>query len=168
MPSEGEAHMNKKVVIGLGIGCVVLCVVSIIVMIAGGAFLYTSVKEPENAYISVDVPVRATKDESVTIELHVENTGTESQLLHSVDISSEYLAGIAILESDPPFVESSPIPFFDFQSYWFEQEISPGAKLVVRFLGVAVNTGDYSGVIDVCIKSGSNCRSFATRTIVEE
>ena len=53
-------------------------------------------------------------------------------------------------------------------SYTFEQEISPGTTLVLQFFGVAVNTGDFSGSVDVCINSGSICTSFAARTVVEE
>ena len=161
--------MNKKVIIGLGIGCAVLCIASIIiVLIAGGVLIKWGLREPENISISVDTPVQVTKDESVIIEVQMENTATESQLLHSIDISSEYLAGIAIKEANPPFVESFLIPLFDIQSYTFEQEISPGTTLVLQFFGVAVKTGDFSGSIDVCINSGGICTSFAARTVVEE
>ena len=160
--------MNKKVIIGLGIGCAVLCVASIIIIvIAGGALIKWGLREPENVSIGVDTPVQVTQDESVTIKVQVENTATEPQLLHSIDISSEYLAGIAVKEAEPPFVESFSIPLVDMQSYTFEQEISPGTTLVVQFFGVAVKTGDFSGNIDVCINSGAICTTFTARTVVE-
>ena len=84
--------MKNKAIIGLGIGCAVLCIASIIAMlIAGGALIKWVLKEPEGVSISVDTPIQVTKDESVIIEVQVENTATEPQFLHSVDISSEYL-----------------------------------------------------------------------------
>ena len=145
--------MNKKVIIGLGIGCAVLCIVSIIItLIAGGALINWSLSGPENVRISVDTPLQVTKDESVIIEVQVENTATESQLLDSIDITSEYLAGIAIVKAEPPFIESFRLGG-EWQSYTFRQEISPGTTLTVQFFGVAVKTGDFSGSIDVCINS---------------
>lgn len=171
LSSKGEAWMNKKVIIGLGIGCAVLCIASIIIiLIAGGGRLREFfLREPENVSISVDTPVQVTKDESVIIEVQVENTATKPQLLHSIDISSEYLAGIAMKEAEPPFVESFPNPPVEIQTYRFMQEISPGTTLVVQFFGVAVKTGDFSGNIDVCINSGHICTTtFTIRTVVEE
>ena len=161
--------MNKKVIIGLGIGCAVLCIASIIIiLIAGGALIKWVLREPENVSISVDTRVQVTKDESIIIEVQVENTATEPQLLHSIDISSEYLAGIGIEEVEPPFVQSFQLPLSDIQSYIFEQEISPGTTLVVQFFGVAVKTGDFSGNLNVCINSGNICRTFSIRTVIEE
>jgi hypothetical protein len=163
--------MNKKVNIGRGIGCAVLCIASIIIiLIAGGCRLReVFLTEPENVSISVDAPVQVTKDESVIIEVQVENTAIKPQLLNSIDISSEYLAGIAIIETEPPFVESFLNPPVEIQTYKFMQEISPGTTLVVQFFGVAVKTGDFSGNIDICINSGSICTTtFTIRTVVEE
>ena len=160
--------MNKKLLIGLGIGCAVLCVGSVIItVIAGGAFINWGLREPENVLINVDTPLQVTKGESVIIEVQVENTATKPQLLDSIDISSEYLAGIAIKEAEPPFVESFPNPPVEIQTYRFMQEISPGTTLVVQFFGVAVKTGDFSGNIDVCINSGHICTTtFTIRTVV--
>jgi len=160
--------MNKKVIIGLGIGCAVLCVASVIfTIIAGGAFIKWGLREPENVLINVYTPLQVTKDDSVIIEVQVENTAAEHQYLDSVDISSTYLDGIAIVETEPPYVESFNIPLVDMLSYTFEEEISPGRTLVVQFFGVAVKTGDFSGDIDVCINSGDICTTFTTRTVVE-
>jgi hypothetical protein len=161
--------MNKKVIIGLGIGCAALCIVLVIaVLIAGGVLIKWGLTKPENVSISLDAPVQASKDESVIITVRVENTATESQLLHSIDISSQYLDGIAIEEAEPPFSESFAIPLVDMQSYTFGQDISPGTTLEVRFAGVAVKIGDFAGNFDVCINSGNACTTLATRTVIDE
>jgi hypothetical protein len=167
--STGGTKMNKKLIIGLGIGCVLFCIgFTIVVAIASGVFFMWGMQEPENVNISVDSPIQVTKGESVIIKVQVENFAAESQILHSIDISNSYLDGIAIKNALPPFVESYPIPYIDMESYTFEQEISSRTTLVVQFFGVAVKTGDYSGEIDVCINTESVCTTFLIRTIVEE
>ena len=118
--------MNRRTVAWLGVGCGVVCIATVVVtLIAGGAFVRWAMEEPENINIHVDVPIQATKNDSLVIEVRVENTATESQSLDSIDISSEYLEGIVIEGSEPPFTESFLLPIIDQQSYTFEREIPP-------------------------------------------
>lgn len=163
--------MNKKVLIGIGIGIILLCIVSSVILLlitGGGLMVQQSLKDPENVNIVVDVPVQASKGETVTLDIRVENTATDAQLLHSVDIDSSYLAGVVIDEAVPPFSESAPIPVVDMQTYTFEKQIPAGETLVVQLNGTAVETGDYSGRVDICINTGSLCKTFTTRTVVHE
>ena len=159
--------MSKKVVVGIAVGCVLLCIAAtVVLLIAGGALIWRTAAGPESVSISVHAPVQVARGESTTIEVQLENTAPESQLLHSIDISTEYLAGIAITEAEPAYVEAHTVG--DWQSFRFEREIPAGGSLTVQFSGTAVKTGDYSGSIDVCINSGLSCTTLATRTIVEE
>jgi hypothetical protein len=53
-------------------------------------------------------------------------------------------------------------------SFTFMHTINPVSSQAIQFSGKALAAGDFSGSIDVCINSASNCMSFLTRTIVEE
>jgi hypothetical protein len=159
--------MRKKAVIGIGLGCVLLCIAAtVLLLVVGAVWVWQIVEGPENIAISVDVPVQVTKGEPTTIEVQLANTAPEPQMLHSIDISAEYLTGLAVVGSEPAYIEAQT--FGEWQSYRFEREIPAGGSLTVRFSGVAVKAGDYSGSIDVCINSGSSCMTLATRTIVDE
>jgi hypothetical protein len=96
----------------------------------------------------------------------VQNTSSDSQILDSIDISTDYLSGIPIEDSQPKYIEDYPIPLVDYHSFTFQQSIGPGETLVVRFFGFALKTGDFSGPFDVCIGSGSNCSTFTGRTVI--
>lgn len=160
--------MNRKVIIGIVVGCGTLCIIAaVLALVAGGAFYRWLVQEPENVTMGVDAPVSVIKGEPFTIEVRVENLAAEPQMLDSIDIAEGYLAGIAIRSSDPPFLESYSLPVVDFRSYTLGQSIAAGETLVVRFDAVGLQAGDYAGEIDVCVGSGSACATFVIRTLVE-
>ena len=164
--------MRKSTLIGLGIGCAIggisCTFTAIYLLIAGGAFLGWLWQTPEDVVIRVNAPALVNKGDQVILFVEVENTGTEPQLLHSIDVSADYLSGIAIQRADPPFTESYKIPMGpEMLSYTFERPIAPGGISTVQFFGTAVRSGDFSGDIDVCVKSTVLCESFLTRTIVE-
>ena len=169
---EERQKRRRSTLIGLGIGCgigAVSCTfTAIYLLLAGGVFLGWLMQTPEGVGIRVQAPTLVTKGDQVIIFVEVENTSAEPQLLHSIDISAEYLSGIAIQWADPRFTESYQIPMGpDMQSYTFERQIAPGGTLVVQLVGTAVRRGDFAGDIDVCIGSAVLCDSFLTRTIVE-
>jgi hypothetical protein len=160
--------MNRKTAAWLGVGCGGACIVTIVAtLIAGGAFFKWAMEEPENINIHVDVPIQAAKNDSLVIEVRVENTATESQSLDSIDVSTGYLEGIAIEGSEPSFTESFALPIIDQQSYTFEREIPPGETLIVEFSAIAVKAGDFGGEISVCVNTGGLCTDFVVRTVVE-
>jgi hypothetical protein len=83
----------------IGFGCAGLCVVGFIILVfAGGSFVESLTQEPEDVHIEVNVPLQAQKGNRVLFTVTVHNTGTESQVLDSIDISTNYLDGIPIEE----------------------------------------------------------------------
>jgi hypothetical protein len=159
---------NRGLIVGIILGCGGLClVIAVIGLVAGGAIVRWLVEEPENINVNVDVPLLVSKGEPFAVVVTVENLVAEARLLDSIDIDDKYLEGIALTGAEPPFFESYSLPLLDQQSYTFEQEIPPTGTLVVKLNAVAVRIGDFSGQIDVCIDSPSNCLPFATRTVVE-
>jgi hypothetical protein len=159
---------NRRLIVGIILGCGGLClVIAVIGLVAGGAFVRWLVEKPENINVDVNVPLLVSKGEPFAVVVTIENLIKESRLLDSIDIDDKYLEGIALTGAEPPFIESYPLSFLDQHSYTFEQEIPPTGILVVELNAIAVRTGDFSGQIDVCIDSASNCLPFAMRTVVE-
>lgn len=157
----------RNIISIIGFGCAGLCIVGVIVLVfAGGSLVDSFLEEPEQVNIDLNVPLQAQKGNRIMFTVTVENTSTEAQILDSIDISTNYLNGIPVEESEPRFVEDYPIPLVDYHSFTFQQEIGPGETLVVRFFGFALRSGDFSGPFDVCIGSGSNCSTFTGRTVV--
>ncbi len=159
--------MNRRIINGLIVICVTLCLpCAVISTVTGAGFVSGMFGEPENVNIEVKTPTTVTKGESFTIEVQVENLADQPQSLNSIDISLEYLAGIDIQKTEPPFTESIPNP--GIHSYYFEQKILPGDTLVVELSTIGGQVGDFSGEIDVCLNSASSCSTFVTQTVVRE
>ena len=157
----------KTLISIIGFGCAGLCVVGIIVLVfAGSTFFDGFLEEPKNVVIDVNVPLQAQKGNRIMFTVSVQNTSAQSQILDSIEISTEDLSGIPIEDSQPRYIEDYPIPLVDYHSYTFQQAIGPGETLVVRFFGYALKTGDFSGPFDVCIGTGSNCSTFTGRTVI--
>jgi hypothetical protein len=157
----------KTIISIVGFGCAGLCILGIgVTVVAGGSFLDNLIQEPEEVNIDLNVPIQAQKGNRIMFTVTVQNTSSESQVLDSIDISTDYLSGIPIEESQPGFIDDYPIPLVDYHSFTFQQAIGPGDTLVVRFFGFALKTGDFSGPFDVCVGSGSNCSTFTGRTVV--
>ena len=93
---------------------------------------------PQNVNVNIFAPLQVTKGEEFVFEIHVQNTSEQSQLLYSIDVPDDYLDGIAIKKTEPPFVQSFHIPIVNALSYEFKQNISPQSNLVVKFFAVAL------------------------------
>jgi len=164
---DGDWQMDKRVLIGVGVGCAVLCcLIAVVALAAGGVLVKWMLQEPENVNINTNIPIQVEEGETVTLVIEIENLAAESQSLDSIDISHSYLAGIVIAKADPPFSESYPIPLLDMESFTFAHPIPAGETLVVEFAGWAEQVGDFAGEMDVCINSSAVCSTFTLRTVV--
>ena len=143
------------------------CIVSVIILLIVGVSV-CACQEPENITINVVAPLHVNKGQEFIFEIHVENIAERPQLLYSVDVYDDYLAGIAIQKTEPPFTQSFHVPIVNCQSYEFKQNISPKSQLVVKFFAVGLKSGDYSADVDVCINSESNFLTYPIRTVVED
>jgi hypothetical protein len=95
------------------------------------------------------------------------NTAQRPQKLVSLDIADEYLQGIAVEKSDPPFKEAFHVPIDNTMSYVFELPMGPGEQREVVFQAYAAHAGDHAGDVDFCINSEFAFISYPVRTIVE-
>lgn len=161
--------MNRKIILGILAGLIVLCTIASVAIGLWGTSLWQRVsEEPEGVSASVEVPSSVVPGESFVIRVSVENLTGETKVLDSVDVGEGYLAGIDILEADPAFSESFPLPFGGVQSYAFGHDIPANQTLIVRLTAQGRTAGEFSGTIDVCVDSGIRCLTFDTRTVVEE
>jgi hypothetical protein len=157
----------KTLISIIGFGCAGLCIMGVIVLVFAGSTLFNGfLDEPEDVVIDVNVPLQAQKGNRIMFTVTVQNTSSDSQVLDSIDISTDYLSGVPIEDSQPKYIEDYPIPLVEYHSFTFQQSIGPGETLVVQFFGFALKSGDFSGPFDVCIGTGSNCSTFTGRTVI--
>ena len=158
---------NRGLLVGLGIGCLVLAGCGVIAVVLGVGSLSaigTAIEDPADIELGVIAPQSVQAGNSFSLLVRVRNLASQTQTLDSIDIADEYLAGIQIQGSDPAFFESYSV--FGYQSHTFQLPISAGSELIVQFRAAALQAGDYSGTIDVCINTGSNCLTRPLRTLV--
>jgi hypothetical protein len=155
---------KAKVALGCGIGCLV---VGLLAAVGGAIFLGRVAEGPKDVEVTVTAPPRVARDAEFTIEIHVRNTGSQKRVLDSLDLADEYLAGVAIRSSEPPYKDTLHVPIDNSYSYEFRTPIPPGGAVVVRFRALALKPGDHSGDVDVCVDWGGSCTSHPLRTLVE-
>jgi len=158
--------MDRRLVIGIAAGCgaVIVCVVA--ALIIGGFWFGSSIKEPTDVTVDVNIPLQIRKGQGFIIFVTINETSGKAQELDSIDIEDAYLEGIAVERTDPAFRESYSI--FGYQSYDFMREIPANGELVVRFYSFALRTGDFSGEMDICINGPGNCLTRPLRTVIEQ
>ena len=152
------ANVGKNI----GIGCGLM----VVALIAGLMCLGNAVKEPTDIEISVDAPLEVSQGERFTIVVRVYNADKKARELVDLDVADEYLEGIVIESSDPPFSDALHLPVDNTLSYSFDIMVAAGEEEVITFHAYAAHAGDYFGDIDFCIDSGVSCLSYPVRTIV--
>jgi hypothetical protein len=76
--------------------------------------------QPQNINFDIVAPLHVLEGEEFIFEVRVENANNKSQLLYSIDIWDEYLEGIFIQRTEPPFIDAYHIPIDNTQSYEFK------------------------------------------------
>jgi hypothetical protein len=140
--------------------------VLVIALLVGGVVSCSC--QPKDISIDVIAPLHVAKGEEFVFEIQVENSAEEPQLLYSVDIWDDYLAGVAIRKTEPRFIDTYHVPIDNTQSYEFKQNIPPKGKLVVKFFAVGLEYGEYSSYVDVCINTGTSFLTHPINTIIED
>ena len=162
------ANRNRGIIVAIGIGCLALLVCGVVVgvVLTGGfSILGSAIADPENVELGVIAPNSVAVGQTFSVLIPVRNTAAENQVLDSIDITEDYLAGILIDSADPMFIDTFEI--IGYQSYTFERSIPPGAELMVQFRAQALDAGDYQGEIDICINGPGNCTTKNVQTTVQ-
>jgi hypothetical protein len=129
--------------------------------------LIAACAEIKDIDVELDVPVKVQNDEEFIITALLKNSADKSQELVSIDVGDNYLKGIAILKTEPSYLESMHVPIDNSVSYSIRKVIAAGDSVVVKLYCKAVSTGDFSDDIDFCINSEFNFIGKVARTIVE-
>jgi hypothetical protein len=162
--TASSARGSGRVLLACGLGCLVL------VGLAGlGAWATYRwfVSEPEHVTVSVTAPVEVTQGDRFTFVARIRNTAARRQRLVSLDVADEYLEGIAVESTTPPFSEAMHVPIDDTVSYTYELPIPPGGEVAVVFNAYAAHAGDWAGDVDFCVNSATDFVSYPVRTIVK-
>lgn len=122
---------------------------------------------PKNIEVAIDSPTTIKQGERFDIRVRIRNTGASVQTLVDLDIADEFLKGVVIEDSDPPFSQSEHIPVDNTISYSYDLAVPPGNEISITLSAYAAYQGDYSGDFDFCINSMVSCLFYTVRTIVE-
>ncbi|HEY5731219.1 MAG TPA: hypothetical protein VIS72_14290 [Anaerolineales bacterium] len=167
-----NTNSNNKTVMWIVGGClaVIVCILAVFLFGFGG-LVWLGSQTPENASISVGFPSIVSVGDDVQMTVSITNTSSETMKLSSIDFSLNYLDGFTITDVDPAYSDSGQYDSLGggetFQTYYFNQTIEPGETLTVIFNGKAVQPGEFSGDIDVCIDSDFNCKTNIPRTVIK-
>ncbi len=156
--------MNRRVLMGCGVALGL----SICVLLAGiGAILVGfRPEEPTDVEIKLSAPESVPRGEPFAVEIQITNVYTGEQILDSIDISTRYLEHITVTGTTPPATEEFDVPFVQFHSYTFEEELSMLESMTVVFEMVGEEEGLFTGDIDVCINKPSSCQTIELSMIV--
>lgn len=154
---------TAKVIALLGGGCLLLVVLAFAAMFLGVQWLS---KEPEGVRVEVTAPLEVTVGDQFEVVAAVRNLSDSRHTLVDLDIAQEYLAGLAVQGSQPPFRDASHVPIDHTVSHSYDLTIRPDEEAKIVLSVVAVREGDYSGDFDFCIDSEVHCLSYPARTIV--
>ncbi|NIR42737.1 MAG: hypothetical protein GWN99_02580 [Gemmatimonadetes bacterium] len=138
----------------------------VVAVIAGLFCIGYMVREPGDVEVAIEAPLEVSQGERFTIVVRVWNGAGKRRTLVDLDIADEYLNGIVIESSEPPFKDAMHVPIDNTLSYSFDIPIAAGEEAVVEFAAFAAHSGDFQGDIDFCIDSSVSCLSYPVRTLV--
>lgn len=114
---------------------------------------------------TLTVPVTVNVGESFDIVAHVFHSADTTQLLHSIDIGESYLQGVAIISSEPEFLDEFLLDDGTY-THTLLADIPAGDGADVIFHAVALKSGNWKGAFDVCFDDGLNCNFYTVSTYV--
>ena len=132
-------------------------------------FFVTMMVLPDVFDIEIEIasPEVVNVNQAFEIQWLIRNDSANQQTLVDIDLADEYLQGIVIESSDPPFSASEHEAIGSYVSYSFDLPIPPEQTTEITFSALGKVPGDYSGVIGFCINSRLSCLEYELLTTVE-
>ncbi len=172
--------MNKTAVIvsgfvaGCGCLCICLCAALFVMYGAGLVFSRDTVEgstliEIEEIEVDLIVPAKVKIQDDFVVEMQIRNVSSSPQILDSIDIHEDYMHGAVVTSTEPAY--TSYRTFMGgglYHSYDFLREIPANSTSAVKFFMTAEKTGDYAGLVFVCVDSGTACNTYKIETVVED
>ena len=127
----------------------------------------TATPSTEGIRARVTCPALAYKGQEITVQVEIRNELHDPRLLHSIRIGDDYARGVAIRGCEPAFSRSTH-EADGYYSYEFLRNVAGEGRLLIYLDAVAVQTGDLSADLRVCIDTPTNCVGQVIRTVVED
>ena len=168
---QGEAFSTHKEKSGQSystwraVGIAVLLVPVVVGFYLVGVATLGILIHPQDIEVWVDAPLVVNEGESFEIGLHAHNTGDTQVTLVGIDIPDEYLRGIVIESSDPPFSASEKALFVVYYSY--DLPIDAGQELEIILQASGEVQGNYYDYFRFCIDSELTCLVYRVLTTVQ-
>lgn len=115
----------------------------------------------------VTAPPLVAKGAPFTVTITVSNHADHPQDLDSIDIDQAWLSGVTVTGSTPNFVDSMEVPIDNTRSLSYDETIPAGGSLTVTLQATGVQSGSFSGDVDVCVGGMARFRSYPLSTTVE-
>ncbi len=141
-----------------------LAPVALVLFFVGG-FTLSTLLQPQDIEIRVDAPLVVNQGEPFEIKLHAQNKGDTQVTLVAIDISQEYLRGIVIDSSDPPFSASEEILWI--VSHFYDLSIPAGQEIEITLQAHGEVQGNYYEWFSFCIDSEMTCLDYEVLTTVQ-
>jgi hypothetical protein len=119
---------------------------------------------PDSVKVNKDIPSEVTKGQSFDFIITVNNEDSKAHELRSIDIDDDFLDGILIVSTTPITVEEYGT--WGQHIFEFKQDIPESSSYDVIFHAKAIDTGDYSGDLDICIDGDASCLFNSIRILV--
>ncbi|NOY26699.1 MAG: hypothetical protein GXP62_12565, partial [Oligoflexia bacterium] len=91
----------------------------------------------------VDAPALVSKGQPFQVQVVIHNAADHPQVLDSLDIGDDWLAGVTVTGTTPPYSDASHIPLDGSWSYGFQEGIPAGGSLTVTLNATGVQTGSF-------------------------
>ncbi|MCB8976947.1 MAG: hypothetical protein H6657_05915 [Ardenticatenaceae bacterium] len=128
----------------------------------------TALNEPTTIEVQIDAPEQVTVNEPFAVTIQVTSLITSSQLLHSIDLDTDYLENVRLSGSAPAYQAVQSLPLTHFASYRFETEIPAKNSQAIELMFVGETVGEFSGVVDICLEDGTLCLAQQLQTKIVE
>lgn len=156
--------MNRRNILIVIGALLALCVC---VVAVSALFIVTrAIEEPGQVEITVSAPASVPPNEPFLVTVSVQNLAPSIQMLHSIDIQTNYLDGFSVESAKPAYLDTFPLPVVGYHSFTFERDIPANSTLETEFVLVGEAEGTFSGEFDVCINDGSTCLGVPVETAV--
>ena len=170
---QRQSQDNKSLLVILAmVGGALICVCCGV----AGILLYRAVQhvsqdrvEVKNLAVKIIAPARLKYYEDFVVEMQLNNTNSQPQQLHSIDIHEDYMNGVKVNSSEPAYTRFRTFEGGGlYYSYDFMREIPANSTLVVKFAMTAIYIGDYAGDVYVCVNSATLCNIYRITTHIEQ
>ena len=146
-----------------------VCVLGTAVVLVISRLIWgTALNEPTTIEVQIDAPEQVTVNEPFAVTIQVTSLITSTQLLHSIDLDTDYLENVRLSGSAPAYQAVQSLPLTHFASYRFETEIPAKNSRAIELMFVGETVGEFSGVVDICLEDGTLCLAQQLQTKIVE